>query len=232
LNAHRQIIALRVHQAVSAVGQAFEFASRTAQAFSKVLLPIAAIAAAVMFPLIGLSAALIFLAADFDRYLNGKDSVIGRLLYKLQTIGDEMKRKGGIFGFLGDVFREAHEAAKAFFDYVEGKIPKDPTAAAQQTAKAKGVGGAGIGAGIGLLTGGPVGALVGAGLGGAIGYLSGGGALAGKTMSQITGGPTFQINVAATPGTDGHQVGRDIVDELVTNQDIQRMLREAVPAQP
>lgn len=86
LAVHRQIISLRIQEVVSVIAGAFQLAARGAQALGGWLLPIGAILLGLLSPISLVTGALLLLANDFNRYLDGKDSLIGRVIYAFKQV--------------------------------------------------------------------------------------------------------------------------------------------------
>lgn len=98
---NRQLIALRVQEVVSVIAGAFQLLAKAVQEFGFIILPLGALILGLVTPFQLLLAAIVFFANDLNRYLGGKDSVIGRLLFALSKLGDSIKADG-IFSFLID----------------------------------------------------------------------------------------------------------------------------------
>lgn len=111
---HRQIISLRVQEVVSVIAGAFQLAARGAAALGSALIPLAAVLFTILFPLTAISAALIFLANDFNRYLDGKDSIIGRLVYAF----NELLKSMGIDDFMAKPIENSKKLFLVFFDWL------------------------------------------------------------------------------------------------------------------
>lgn len=115
---HRQIISLRIQEAVSVIAGAFHLAAKGAKALGDWLLPIGAILLGLLSPITLVIAALAYLAYDLNRYFEGKDSFFTRLAYAFEKWGDSVKGNNPFVAF----FTDALAAAKIFFEFVDGKM--------------------------------------------------------------------------------------------------------------